>query len=44
MSGAATGPVRVAGRPPERVEQVLEIYWLGIVGGDATFETTAPPR
>ncbi|WP_279616867.1 hypothetical protein [Streptomyces rubellomurinus] len=44
MSGAATGPVRVAGRPRERAEQVREIYWLGIVGGGATFEATVPIR
>ncbi|WP_369185285.1 N-acetyltransferase family protein [Streptomyces sp. Y1] len=39
-----TGPaaVRVTGMLPEHAEQVLAIYQLGIDGGDATFETTAP--
>ncbi|WP_406055846.1 GNAT family N-acetyltransferase [Streptomyces sp. NBC_01077] len=34
--------VRIAPMLPSHAEQVLEIYRLGIAGGDATFETTAP--
>ncbi|GAB2712642.1 GNAT family N-acetyltransferase [Kitasatospora kifunensis] len=38
----ATAPARIAGMLPEHAAQVLTIYQLGIDGGDATFETTAP--
>lgn len=34
--------VRVTGMLPEHAEQVLAIHQLGIDGGDAPFETTAP--
>ncbi|GJF31521.1 phosphinothricin N-acetyltransferase [Kitasatospora sp. NE20-6] len=38
----AAGQVRITGMLPEHAEQVLTVYQLGIDGGDATFETTAP--
>ncbi|MFB7666436.1 GNAT family N-acetyltransferase [Kitasatospora sp. NPDC056138] len=34
--------VTVAAMLPEHADRVLEIHQLGIDGGDATFETTAP--
>ncbi|WP_333777579.1 GNAT family N-acetyltransferase [Streptomyces sp. IBSBF 3136] len=34
--------MRIAPLSPEHAEQVLAIYQLGIVEGNATFETTAP--
>ncbi len=37
-----TTRVTVTGMLPEHAGQVLAIYQLGIDGGDATFETTAP--
>ncbi|MEU6972358.1 N-acetyltransferase family protein [Kitasatospora aureofaciens] len=37
-----TTAVTVTGMLPEHAEQILAIYQLGIDGGDATFETTAP--
>lgn len=33
---------RIATMHPQHADQVLAIYQLGIDGGDATFETTAP--
>ncbi|MFF3838621.1 GNAT family N-acetyltransferase [Streptomyces sp. NPDC001930] len=36
------GAVRIRPMLPAHAEQVLEIYRLGIAGGDATFETTVP--
>ncbi|WP_439673446.1 hypothetical protein [Embleya sp. MST-111070] len=41
MTGTATG-VHVTAMRPEHADPVLAICWLGIDGGDATFETTAP--
>ncbi|MFE3269314.1 GNAT family N-acetyltransferase [Streptomyces sp. NPDC059215] len=38
---AASG-VRIAAMGPEHADEVLKIYQLGIDGGNATFETTAP--
>ncbi|MCX4986703.1 GNAT family N-acetyltransferase [Streptomyces sp. NBC_00572] len=38
----ANGAVRIAPLLPSHAEQVLEVYRLGIEGGDATFETHPP--
>ncbi|WP_406080277.1 GNAT family N-acetyltransferase [Streptomyces zaomyceticus] len=39
---AGAGAVRIAPLLPAHAEQVLEIYRLGIEGGDATFEANPP--
>jgi len=38
----STEAVTITAMLPDHAEPVLEIYQLGIDGGDATFETTAP--
>jgi phosphinothricin acetyltransferase len=38
----STEAVTITAMLPDHAEQVLAIYQLGIDGGDATFETTAP--
>lgn len=43
MTADRSGTARIAAMGDEHAAQVLEIYRLGIAGGDASFETGPPP-